>query len=303
MAVKENKAQKPAAKKSGKCRRAFLKAVLGTALVFGAYGAYEVGAPDPLKDSVAARLAEVFGPRAEYNNRSMNLDFTLLDQSPAILGSSGNAIFETQNNHTVEWYAMLGRHQMLMAQPDNRAAFEAFLAPLDSVRNGTVEEKAKAVDALIDRMITYQLDNEHYNDRRGEYWASPLETINDRRGDCEDFAILKYFALRYLDVDVERLYVITVGPPSQDRLNHATLAVDIRDAAHDEAGKAPARKFVILDNDGSRNGRLAPENREQYKIYAAYSEAGIWSVPQPPKPPAPKPAPAPSPCTCAPLIS
>lgn len=297
MAEKENKQKKPAGKLS-KFRRAFLKAVLGSAVIFGTY---QVAAPDPIKDQVAATLTEVFGPRAAYADRAMELDFTLLDQSPAILGSTGNAIFETQDNHMTEWYAALGRHQMLMAQPDNRAAFEEFLQPLDSMRDASIEEKARAVDALVDRMITYQLDSEHYGGTHGEYWASPLETINDRRGDCEDFAILKYFGLRYLDVEADRLFVITVGPPSEDRLNHAVLAVDIRDAANDASGTPPARNFVILNNDGSRNGLLTPENSDRYKLYAAYSEAGIWSVPQPPRPPAPKPepTPTPSPCTCS----
>ncbi len=299
MAEKENKQKKPAGKLS-KFRNAFLKAALGSTLFFGTY---QVTAPDPVKDQVAAALTTVFGARAAYADRAMNLDFTLLDQSPAILGSTGNAIFETQHNHMTEWYAAVGRHQMLMAQPANRAAFEAFLQPLDSMRNKSVEEKAKAVDALVDRMITYQLDSDHYSGAHGEYWASPLETINDHRGDCEDFAILKYFALRHLGVEAERLFVITVGPPDADKLNHAVLAVDIRNAANDAAGTPPARNFVILNNDSSRNGLLAPENTDQYKLYAAYSEAGIWSVPQPPKPPAPKPDPAPvppqGPCTCA----
>lgn len=299
MAGKENKQKKPAGKFS-KFRSAFLKATLGSALLFGTY---HVAAPDPVKDQVAATLTAVFGARAAYADRAMDLDFTLLDQSPAILGSTGNAIFETQDNHMTEWYAVVGRHQMLMAQPANRAAFEEFLQPLDSLRNASVADKAKAVDALIDRMITYQLDGDHYNSQRTEYWASPLETIRDRRGDCEDFAILKYFALRHLDVEAARLFVITVGPANEDKLNHAVLAVDIRDAANDETDKPPVRNFVILDNDSSRNGLLVPENTDRYKLYAAYSEVGIWSVPQPPKPPAPKPEATPTPpqgpCTCA----
>jgi len=298
MAEEDNKQKKPAGKWS-KFRRDFLKAALGTAVVFGTY---QLAAPDPVKDQVAIVLTEVFGPRAAQADSEMNLDFTLLDQSPAILGSTGNAIFETRNNHAVEWYSMLGRHQMLIAQPANRAAFEAFLAPLDSIRTASVAEKAQAVDALVDRLITYQLDTDHYNGQRGEYWASPLETINDRRGDCEDFAILKYFALRHLDVEADRLYVSTVGDPKTHNLNHAILIVDIRDTvSRDKAGQAPAHNFVILDNDGSRRGFLAEASPEKYKLYAAYNETGIWSVPQPPKPsaPKPKPAPAPGPCTCS----
>ena len=296
MTANENKqkqtAPQPPRSKLSKFRRAFLKATLGAAVVFGSY---QVAVPDTVKNDIGLTLLDVFGAHAVKSDDTIKMDFTLLDQSPAILGSNGNAIFESGGNHMTEWYAALGRHEMLMAQPQNREAFEAFMAPLDTLRHASVADKAKAVDGLVDRMITYQLDREHYNDQRGEYWASPLETINDRRGDCEDFAILKYFALRHLGVDAERLYVVTVGDVDKYDLNHAMLAVDIRE------NDADARDFKILNNDSSRNGLLVAQDPTKYKIYGAYSEQGIWSIPQPPKPPEPpKPKATPNgPCTCS----
>lgn len=294
MADHDNKQKKPRSKMSN-FRRAFLKATLGLAVVAGSY---HVAVPDPVKNDVGLTLMNVFGAQAAIPDDSIKMDFTLLDQSPAILGSNGNAIFESGSNHMTEWYAALGRHEMLMAQPQNREAFETFMAPLDTLRDASVAEKAKAVDGLVDRMITYQLDSDHYGAQRGEYWASPLETINDRRGDCEDFAILKYFALRHLGVDADRLFVITVGDADKYDLNHAMLAVDIREEG------ASAHNFKILNNDSSRNGLLVAQDPSKYKIYGAYSEQGIWSIPQPPKPPEPpKPKKPEGPCTCSTLTS
>ncbi|MEN9480461.1 MAG: hypothetical protein RLZZ298_1856 [Pseudomonadota bacterium] len=45
---------------------------------------------------------------------------------------------------------------------------------------------------------------------QSDYWATPLETLSMGRGDCEDFAIAKYFALKKLGVPAERLRLVYV---------------------------------------------------------------------------------------------
>ncbi len=40
---------------------------------------------------------------------------------------------------------------------------------------------------------------------RKDYWATPTELLQRRRGDCEDVAIAKYFTLRRLGIGDERL--------------------------------------------------------------------------------------------------
>lgn len=42
------------------------------------------------------------------------------------------------------------------------------------------------------------------------YWASPLEFLAKGQGDCEDFAIAKYFTLYWLGVAPEKLYFVFV---------------------------------------------------------------------------------------------
>ena len=41
--------------------------------------------------------------------------------------------------------------------------------------------------------------------KREDYWATPLETLAIGAGDCEDFALAKYFTLTALGVDESRL--------------------------------------------------------------------------------------------------
>ena len=43
-----------------------------------------------------------------------------------------------------------------------------------------------------------------------DYWASPLETLDKGRGDCEDYAIAKYFSLLAAGVPVARLRLVYV---------------------------------------------------------------------------------------------
>ena len=43
-----------------------------------------------------------------------------------------------------------------------------------------------------------------------EYWCTPREFMKQRGGDCEDYAIAKYFALRYLGVEAKRMRIVIV---------------------------------------------------------------------------------------------
>jgi len=49
-----------------------------------------------------------------------------------------------------------------------------------------------------------------------DYWATPNEFIGTHKGDCEDFVIAKYFALRKLGVPDERLYLTYVKALKQN---------------------------------------------------------------------------------------
>jgi predicted transglutaminase-like cysteine proteinase len=56
-----------------------------------------------------------------------------------------------------------------------------------------------------------------------DYWATPAEMVASDGGDCEDYAIAKYFALKELGVPIRRLRITYVEAASLNRA-HMVLA-------------------------------------------------------------------------------
>ena len=68
-----------------------------------------------------------------------------------------------------------------------------------------------------------------------DFWSAPLATIEKGAGDCEDYAILKYLALREAGISPDDLRLLIVSDPRR-RTIHAVLAVHL-----DE-------EWLLLDN-------------------------------------------------------
>ena len=60
----------------------------------------------------------------------------------------------------------------------------------------------------------YAEDRDQWGEQ--DYWATPGEFLGTQKGDCEDFVIAKYFALRKLGVPDERLYLTYVKALKQN---------------------------------------------------------------------------------------
>ena len=52
--------------------------------------------------------------------------------------------------------------------------------------------------------VRYRSDQKNYKTK--DYWATPIEFLGRDHGDCEDYVIAKYFALKSLGVDTKKLY-------------------------------------------------------------------------------------------------
>src|SRR5690606_4262201 len=59
------------------------------------------------------------------------------------------------------------------------------------------------VNRWVNQNIAYQGDDRNYGLR--DYWASPAETLETMRGDCEDYAILKMHMLRAAGIRADRI--------------------------------------------------------------------------------------------------
>lgn len=105
----------------------------------------------------------------------------------------------------------------------------------------------------------YRSDTENYG--VSEYWASPAEFML-RSGDCEDYALTKFFTLRLLGFRDDRMRIVIVAD-SRRAISHVVLAVYQDD------------EVLILDNLSSRLDR-----QESYPHYAArisFNENGYWA--------------------------
>jgi len=81
-------------------------------------------------------------------------------------------------------------------------------------------EQLQTVNAYFNRW-PYRLDIDTYG--ASEYWATPQEFLR-QSGDCEDYCITKYFALKQLGVPVEWMNIVLLID-TINNIPHAVLAV------------------------------------------------------------------------------
>jgi predicted transglutaminase-like cysteine proteinase len=68
--------------------------------------------------------------------------------------------------------------------------------------------RLKAVNDFYNQRLAYMEDIDNWGVQ--DYWASPLESLGKGAGDCEDYAIGKYFTLTSLGVPHARLRMVYV---------------------------------------------------------------------------------------------
>lgn len=106
-------------------------------------------------------------------------------------------------------------------------------------------EQLTAVNRFFNQQLSFRDDTRIW--RQTDYWATPVESLVKGAGDCEDYALAKYFSLRNLGVPSEKLRITYVkaltrnqahmvltyyATPSADPLVLDNLISDIRPASN-----------------------------------------------------------------------
>lgn len=99
----------------------------------------------------------------------------------------------------------------------------AWQAELAALRGLPQIEQIRGLNRRINRLVTYREDPEAFGQR--DYWATPLESLNGK-GDCEDYAILKFYSLLQLGFSDDQLRLAIVRD-TRRRLLHAVTTVEI----------------------------------------------------------------------------
>jgi predicted transglutaminase-like cysteine proteinase len=137
------------------------------------------------------------------------------------------------------------------AGPRAAAAAKSLQALLTEAPAGDEPALLGAVNDFFNRRVLFVDDAAVWG--QDDYWASPLEMLEKGRGDCEDYAIAKYFSLLAAGVPVARLRLVyvraAVGGPGGVVQPHMVLAWYAQPGAADPgqpgrrgaAGLAPPR--------------------------------------------------------------
>ena len=130
----------------------------------------------------------------------------------------------------------------------------------------SVLEKLKIVNDFFNK-IRYARDISHW--KKADYWASPFEFLGTGAGDCEDYAIAKYFTLRELGIPDKRLR-ITYVKLSQRGSKY--------DAAHMVLNYYynPTKAPIVLDNVNKRL-TLATKRHDIKPVYS-FNAVGLWKA-------------------------
>ena len=76
-------------------------------------------------------------------------------------------------------------------------------------------ERLQVVNQFFNRQLRYAEDIDLWHEV--DYWATPIQSLIKGAGDCEDYAIAKYFSLRRLGIPAEKLRITYVKALRQNR--------------------------------------------------------------------------------------
>ena len=138
------------------------------------------------------------------------------------------------------------------------AVFEQWKNMVQRVGKASTMEKLKAVNVFFNRW-PYRIDRDVYGIE--DYWATPYEFMKNS-GDCEDYAMAKFFALKKLGVPVDSMRIVALIDKIRN-IGHAVLVVYVDGDAY------------ILDN--LTDLVLSHERFKQYAPQYSVNEEYRWA--------------------------
>jgi len=158
-----------------------------------------------------------------------------LPRSNATIGGRLFGTTETKSNNFKPFKKWRGAMKRMAAEQTNLARFKkkfkTWLPFLNGLKGKSKIFQINSVNRFMNQS-RYILDLKNWG--VNDYWASPGQFLA-KFGDCEDYAIAKYMALKYLGHDIDKMRVVALKDLNL-RIGHAILVV-YRD-----------NKILVLDN-------------------------------------------------------
>ena len=122
-------------------------------------------------------------------------------------------------------------------------------------------DKLTVVNDFFNRSIEFVSDSRLWN--MNDYWATPLEFLAQGAGDCEDYAIAKYFTLKEMGLSEEKMRITYV---KAIELNQAHMVLTYFDT--------PKSVPLVLDNLITEI-KPASEREDLMPVYS-FNGSGLW---------------------------
>ncbi len=137
---------------------------------------------------------------------------------------------------------------------------------LQKSKDEKILKKLKNVNDFFNK-IRYKTDPKHW--KRKDYWATPYEFLGTAAGDCEDYAIAKYYSLRKLGVPESKLRITYVIYKKRNtRFDQAHMVLTY----YHKKGATP----IVLDNINKKL-KLATKRKDLKPVYS-FNASGLWQA-------------------------
>ncbi|WP_397450822.1 cysteine protease LapG [Pseudomonas sp. NA-150] len=165
---------------------------------------------------------------------------------------------------SADWdFSVISRKAEALYGPlgEGRNRIDAWQRLLENEKQVSESAKLEVVNLFFNHQMRYveDIDNWHVED----YWATPIESLWKGAGDCEDYAIAKYFSLRRLGVPSEKLLITYVKAL---RLNRAHMVLTYY--------ASPNAEPLVLDSLINEI-KPASQRTDLLPVYAFNAE-GLW---------------------------
>jgi len=169
----------------------------------------------------------------------------------------------------------------------NRFAKNRFIALnklLVRLEKSSTKKKLEKVNDFFNA-VKYKSDKSIYG--VSDYWATPIEFLARDKGDCEDYVIAKYFALKHLGISSSKMYLSYV------RLKNSTVAHmvltyyetpkseplildNIRRIIYPASKRTDLKLIYNFNPKILKNGSKTTAHRKWDKLLKKYREKKIW---------------------------
>jgi predicted transglutaminase-like cysteine proteinase len=175
----------------------------------------------------------------------------------------GLALFWVLLNVVQAWDSPRVMQRAVQLGPGAQARTQMLVALSAEAASGPEAGRLKLINSFFNRQVLFTDDRQAWG--VPDYWASPLELLAKGRGDCEDYAIGKYFSLLAAGVPGVKMRLVYVRAELAGNLQaHMVLAYY----------PEPEAEPLILDNlvtdirPASRRPDLSP--------VFSFNAEGLW---------------------------